>query len=535
MTMPASNLKRLAIFAHFDPKGNVSEQTCVLLKDLSEVVSDIIIVSTSVRLEEKARLEKFGHLLIKPNLGYDFASWRAGIEYARRTIDFSTLSEIAIVNDSFFLLRPSVFMSAFRQTENLEVDVWGLTASHQFHYHLQSFCVVFRKKAFRSRWFDQFWSSIWEYGDRDFVVGQYELALTASAQQCGLQTASIFDTQKLKEVRCADRDLNPCNHFATLVARDVGIVKAELLRKEFDGFDISALQKFTTVERLASITRQLAERKGIVGPAVPPYLDETADFANRSSSSIAVHVHLHYPELIGELMLAVRQIILPCDVFVTCTNRSALPGIVRNAKSLCRHARVLLVENCGRDIWPFLTLMNAGVFASYAIVCKIHSKKSAYSEYGDEWRRQLVGSLLGSSSKTLDIIEAFSCRPKLGIVAPARSFVRAERHWGANRVRVIELANKLDPKFNKDNTPLAFAAGSMFWFRPSALAPLVNLALRAEDFGPETGAQDGTLAHAVERLTSISAWSAGFEVTDSEHLTTSLTQSGDDNSCLPVL
>jgi hypothetical protein len=45
-----------------------------------------------------------------------------------------------------------------------------------------------------------------------------------------------------------------------------------------------------------------------------------------------------------------------------------------------------------------------------------------------------------------------------------------------------------------------FPAGDMFWFRGMAIKSFVEMKLTAQDFEPEEGQVDATLAHAVERL-----------------------------------
>jgi lipopolysaccharide biosynthesis protein len=59
--------------------------------------------------------------------------------------------------------------------------------------------------------------------------------------------------------------------------------------------------------------------------------------------------------------------------------------------------------------------------------------------------------------------------------------------------------------------PLDFPSGSMFWCRPAALRPLLDLGLTSADFPDEQGQTDGTAGHAVERLFLASVEKAGFE------------------------
>jgi rhamnosyltransferase len=56
----------------------------------------------------------------------------------------------------------------------------------------------------------------------------------------------------------------------------------------------------------------------------------------------------------------------------------------------------------------------------------------------------------------------------------------------------------------------------MFWFAPPALRPLQTIAESELDFEPEAGLQDGTLAHALERLFCIMARKQGYRTTSLE-------------------
>jgi hypothetical protein len=51
----------------------------------------------------------------------------------------------------------------------------------------------------------------------------------------------------------------------------------------------------------------------------------------------------------------------------------------------------------------------------------------------------------------------------------------------------------------------------MFWARTAALKPLLDLRLETDDFPPELGQLDGTLAHAIERLYYFACERAGLD------------------------
>lgn len=218
----------------------------------------------------------------------------------------------------------------------------------------------------------------------------------------------------------------------------------------------------------------------------------------RPGVRVAVIVHLFYPELIDEIHDFLQNIQEPFDLFVTTPHESAISDIFNSFGSLAQTVSIALSENRGRDIGPFISIYRKKLLEPYDAVLKVHGKKSTYSRKGDSWRRRLFTDLCGDAivvKRTLEMLRQGS----VGIVGPQNDYLTHKRFWGGNKACVKNLLKAACENSSNDST-LGFFAGSMFWFKPEALSLLHNIQEDQLHFEPETGQQDGTLAHALERI-----------------------------------
>ena len=215
-----------------------------------------------------------------------------------------------------------------------------------------------------------------------------------------------------------------------------------------------------------------------------------------------------------------KRLSIPFDLIVT-----TVAGRDRLVAEVARDfpgAEVIVTENRGRDVRPFLELLESGRLDRYRYVCKIHGKKSndggRISYLGALWRRRSLFDLLAGPGIAELIVRAFEADESVGIIGPRAFRLPSETSppapsWGKTRPKVLELAAKMGVA--PDDFRLDFYGGTMFWARPEALRPLRELKL-AGAFPEEQGLLDGGLEHATERLFTTSAVVAGFRLADTD-------------------
>jgi len=235
---------------------------------------------------------------------------------------------------------------------------------------------------------------------------------------------------------------------------------------------------------------------------------------------IAVVLHLYYPELWPEFREALGAIPEPFDLFVTLTQ-----GYSDQAESWIRGdyswAEFITLENRGRDIFPFITLVNSGVLFRYGLICKLHSKRSVHKPHGNDWRRKLVAGVLSDVDYVERVLMAFDTDPTLGIVVGDGSF-RKERDWSPYLQRINELCDRARIAAVTDESEYpGYPAGSIYWIRSSLLRPIADLGLTATEFELEPLPLDGRkpwttscTVDAIERLIGQVCSEAGMHVAE---------------------
>ncbi|MET0722824.1 MAG: glycoside hydrolase family 99-like domain-containing protein [Tardiphaga sp.] len=224
---------------------------------------------------------------------------------------------------------------------------------------------------------------------------------------------------------------------------------------------------------------------------------------------LAVVVHVYYEELIDECMGWLAGLTIPHDVFVTVHDdgRQAVEAFL-GERGLS--ATIFTVDNRGRDIAPFVDVLQSIDLSRYGRVLKLHTKMSKHGIHGHAWRQDLLETLADAEhvQRALRIMQD---DPRIGILGPSRHMLSIKAFLGANEPMVRRLAGRMGIGDFAEATD-AFFAGSMFLARTRALLPLAALGLVAEDFEPEHGQINGTLAHAIERAISYSAEAAGLRI-----------------------
>lgn len=280
--------------------------------------------------------------------------------------------------------------------------------------------------------------------------------------------------------------------FLRLARRCIGVIRK-------DGFH-GLRGSIAMYERFRPTTLTLPLKAAL---SLDDISDETVDLPK----DVAVHAHIYYTDLAPDIRSYLLNIPVKFHFYVT-TDTLEKAKLIEDAFSNMKNILALdvrVTENRGRDIFPMLVALGAEL-VQHEIVLHIHTKRSPHNtwELGG-WRRHLMESLLGNPQRITAILRQFVQKKNLGILFPepyhpVKKLLNIVPH--ANDLiigKLLSRAGKRKDELDKIDKTF-FPAGDMFWFRGKAIKSFVDMKLSAQDFEPEKGQVNLTMAHAIERM-----------------------------------
>jgi len=226
--------------------------------------------------------------------------------------------------------------------------------------------------------------------------------------------------------------------------------------------------------------------------------------------TLAVIIHAFYPDVFAEILDTMPKVLLDRGTIHVTTPEEKVPEIRKLASARGVDIHIMAVPNHGRDVLPFLKVLNQIKGQEPDLILKLHTKKSLHREDGDKWRNDVYEKLL-SPALAQRVFGYFTQHDDVGLIGPEGHIAPLSYYWGYNEHTVRELARRMGVRHIDEHTD-TFVAGTMFFARREALAPLLELELSDHDFEKEAGQLDGTMAHAVERAIAVSAAVKGMRI-----------------------
>ncbi|MBV5317446.1 MAG: hypothetical protein JZU50_06525 [Desulfobulbaceae bacterium] len=186
---------KAAVIAHYDPENVWDKNFLAMLSVVSRLVDRVVVVTTSTEIGNLPASPRHVELVRRPNIGYDFYSYRVGLTCVLRN---GAVDGVFLLNSSVILFHAKRFAALLNDmaSEDHSTGVRGVTASKQFAWHIQSYLIYFDLRKLPPYWLQRFFSNVQPVNSKFEVVLAYEIGLgnTISSQQirCAVCTKALF-------------------------------------------------------------------------------------------------------------------------------------------------------------------------------------------------------------------------------------------------------------------------------------------------------------------------------------------------------
>ena len=242
--------KKVLIFAHYHQAGILREDSQKLLQDLKPIFDKIIFVSAHIKLSELSKIPSGIECLTRTNEGYDFYSYKLGIEKIRNSkINYSQLT---LMNSSFLCIDSQKLINFYFNRLTKKSGICGLTKSYEGCEHIQSYLMTFQKNILENPTFQNWWKEMAPLNIRQEVIDKYEMGLSKLISVNGENLRGIY-TAPFNHSRIQ----NPTHaHYLDLMNK-TGVLKIEVFKINPNNLNLKPLNLL--IREDAKILRYIKE------------------------------------------------------------------------------------------------------------------------------------------------------------------------------------------------------------------------------------------------------------------------------------
>lgn len=515
--------KRLGIFYFQDEKGYVDRYIDVLLKGMSDFISDLYIIAGG-KLSAGGR-KKFNEytdiILCDQSISSSIQGYKRAVQVFGSDL-LGRYDEVVFFSNN--LMGPVCSLEGlFGKMDESEADYWGIIPDYSREEKVSDYMIVFRQHMIKSVEFSTYWNNVVfdENYTRYFTDKGFQWQTFIDAAEIkSLNEAPLlfYPYEILKKYNCPfflkESFTVEYRRFIDESAGQASLELYEYLREE-TVYDMNVLWEYmlrtchqSDLVKNLHLTYILPQRKS----------DKSLENLLRRRR-IAMLIHIYRTDMAEELSVYASYMPNGTDIYVTTDTekkKEEIECIFR--KNGINRLHVRLIQNRGRDVSSKLVGMK-DVIMDYDYVCCIHDKKTPHLKpmsIGDSFGYKCFNNIIPSSDYALNVIELFENNPRLGIAVPpepnhATFFTTLGLEWVGNYDAAKALAEKLELNVPMDaeKEPVA-PFGSFFWFRPRALKKLYDQDWEYEDFPAEPISDDATILHAIERIYPFVAQAEGY-------------------------
>ncbi len=223
--------RETALFVTHSATGAIKPHVLPYVEALARQNIDVLLIAVADRpLSIRPELrEAAAGVIVRENAGYDFAAWAHALHLYPELYGAPVLY---LVNDSLFgPVDDARFGRLIERVRTSQADLIGLTESHEYRWHLQTFFLALKPRLLSSPRLQRFFGEVRIFGDKDRVIRSYEVRFAGEVEDAGYRVETLFPSRLA---------LNPTLYdWRALIAADFPFMKLLPLRGAFSEVDVA--------------------------------------------------------------------------------------------------------------------------------------------------------------------------------------------------------------------------------------------------------------------------------------------------------